>query len=205
MIVFSGSRGVQMKYLLSVICVLMLHWGGAFAADDSGKFAMKGAGFLPCGVYVTEREKKSGTYYLVAGWVEGYITAYNKHVPDTFDITSFESLELLLAVMQNHCEANPNDRLYPVLDSMLIKLAPDRLVKESGRVEISEGQRKTFLYKETIRRIQAELARRGFYTGAIDGRFTDKTKAGLSAFQSDIKFKASGFPDQTTLWRLLRK
>lgn len=166
---------------------------------------MKGAGFLPCQVYSAEREKKSDTYYLIAGWIEGYITAYNKHVPGTFDITSFESPELLMTVLQNHCKSHPGDRLYPVLDSMLDQLRPDRLTKESERVRIAEGDRKTVLYTETISRIQTALARRGLYKGAVDGRFTGATRSALIAFQSGIKLEATGFPDQTTLWRLLRK
>jgi hypothetical protein len=194
-----------MNYVRSALFGLVLYAAGASAADDGGKFAMKGAGFLPCQVFISERAKKTDTYYLIAGWIEGYITAYNKHVADTYDITSFESLELLLSVMQNHCETNPKDRLYSVLNSMLIKLNPDRLLKESGRARIAEGKRKTVLYSETIRRIQTELTRRGLYKGAIDGRFTDETRSGLIAFQSDIKFETTGFPDQTTLWRLLRK
>lgn len=184
---------------------LLLCAAGAFAADDGGKFAMKGAGFLPCQVFTAEREKKSATYYLIGGWVEGYITAYNKHVADTYDITSFESLELLLSVMQKHCESHPKDRLYPVLDAMLVTLNPDRLRRGSERVRIAEGKRKTVLYRETVRRIQAELSRRGLYKAAVDGRFTDETKSGIIAFQSDINFETTGFPDQATLWRLLRK
>ena len=194
-----------MNRMRSVLFGLVFSAAGASAADDAGKFAMKGAGFLPCQVFVTERAKRSSAYHLIGGWVEGYITAYNKHVADTYDITSFESLELLLSVMQNHCETNPRDRLYSVLNSLLTKLKPDRLSKESDRIKITEGKRTTVLYTETVRRIQAELKQRGLYRGATDGRFTDETRSALIAFQSDLKLETTGFPDQTTLWRLLRK
>ena len=40
--------------------------------------------------------------------------------------------------------------------------------------------------------------------GAVDGRFTDATRSALIAFQSGLDFETTGFPDQTTLWRLLR-
>ena len=49
------------------------------AVDDSGQFAMKGAGFLPCKVFVLEREKRSKIYYMIGGWIEGYLSAYNKY------------------------------------------------------------------------------------------------------------------------------
>ena len=166
---------------------------------------MKGAGFLPCKVYILERERRSNVYYMIGGWLEGYLSAYNKYAEDTFDVTSFESLELLLLVLENHCKSNPTDRLYGVIDAMVDKLQPTRIKKSSKRVLIKEGDRKTALYRETIRRIQQALKARGLYKGEIDGRFTEQVKSAIIAFQSDLGFEMTGFPDQTTLWRLLRK
>jgi hypothetical protein len=200
-----GMRRASIKSALTIVCALLLHVPDASAIDSDGRFAMKGAGLLPCGVYVTEREKRSNAYYLIGGWVEGYVSAYNKHTADTFDVASFESLELLLKLMQQHCAKHPNDRLHGVLDAMIVQLAPARLVKESERVRITVGDRSTRLYAETIRRMQAELARRGLFKEATDGRFTEATQSALIAFQADAALNKTGFPDQTTLWRLLRK
>ena len=194
-----------MRLLRLALCFVVLHTTTALAADKAGNFALKGAGFLRCQVFVIEREKKSNVYYLIAGWVEGFISAHNKHVEDTYDILSFESLELLLNVIDGHCRPNPNDRLYSVLNSMIIQMTPDRLRQDSPRIEIGEGERKTILYRETIRRIQTRLAGLGLYKGGIDGVFTEDTQSALIAFQSDIGLETTGFPDQTTLWRLLRQ
>lgn len=184
---------------------LALPAGIAGAADENGKFALKGAGFLPCQVYVQERERRSSVYYMVAGWIEGFISAHNRYTPETYDVTSFESGELLLGVVQNHCESHPNDQLYQVLGSMISQLHPDRVVKESPKVAIAEGERSAELYRDTIEKMQRQLTTLGLYKGPVDGRFTDATRAALQAFQSDIGFEMTGFPDQTTLWRLLRK
>ena len=194
-----------MIFLRLVVCGLLFHTAAVFAADDAGSFAMKGAGFLPCEIYVKEREKRSNIYYMISGWLEGFITAHNKYADDTYDIASFESLELLLRVMQNHCESNPRDRLYSVINSIIIKLNPDRLRHNLAKVEIKEGERRTVLYRETIRRIQTKLTQLGLYKDEVNGKFTDATRSALMAFQSDIDFEKTGFPDQTTLWRLLRK
>lgn len=177
----------------------------AQAADASTKFALKGAGFLPCQLFVAEREKRSNVYYLIGGWVEGYVSAYNQLTADTYDITSFESLELLLGVIDNHCRANATDPLFRVVASIVNQISDDRIVAESPMVEIAEGEAKTRLYRETIGRIQTALTELGLYKDAIDGRWTDATRAALIAFQSDIGFETTGFPDQATLWRLLRK
>jgi hypothetical protein len=175
-----------------------------FAADSDGNFAMKGAGFLPCQTFVDAREKKSDIYYLIGGWIDGYVSAHNRYSDDTYDALSFESLELLLLIIQTHCQSNPSDRLYSVLNSILIKINPDRVVAQSERVEITEGERKTVLYRETIGRMQAKLADLGLYKDHIDNRFTDATRSALIAFQSDNDLESTGFPDQTTLWRLFR-
>jgi hypothetical protein len=188
-----------------LLCALFLHPAAALPADTTSKFAMKGAGLLPCQVFASERKKQSNVYYMIGGWVEGYLAAYNRLSPDTYDILSFESLEMLLVVMNNHCQSNPNDRLHAVVDAIVTQLAPDRIRQESPLVEIVDGDRRTRLYRETIRRIQAALNTRGLYKGAIDGRYTDATRTALAAFQSDADFEKTGFPDQATLWRLLRK
>ena len=167
-----------MKTLRLILFGLLFQSGIAFAADNEARFAMKGAGFLPCQTFSKAREDRSNLYYMIGGWVEGYVSAHNRYARDTFDILSFESLELLMSVVQNHCRANPKDRLHAVLNGLLVSLAPDRLQAESPRVQITDGDRQTALRRETIRRIQSRLQQRGLYQGNIDGRFTDATQIG---------------------------
>lgn len=192
-----------MKYVAAVWCLLLAS-SPAFASDKNGQFALKGAGFLPCQVYVHEREKQSNVYYMIGGWLEGYLSAHNRYAENTYDVTSFETLELLLSVIQNHCQSNPNDRLYTIVNSMVQQLHPDRIEEESPRVEITEGEFTARLYRETIRRMQAKLAALGLYKDPVDGIYTDSTRAAIMAFQSDLEFETTGFPDQATLWKLFR-
>ncbi|WP_282606338.1 peptidoglycan-binding protein [Pelagibius sp. Alg239-R121] len=194
-----------MKLLRLALCGLLFQTTAALAADSNNKFAMKGAGFLPCQIYVKAREDKNNVYYMIGGWLEGYISAHNRLSEDTFDVMSFESLELLLSVIEVHCRSNPEDVLYGVVDSMLTEFGPDRLEASSPKVQIVEGERKTALYRETIRRMQVKLTELGLFKDEADGRFNDATRSALIAFQSDLNFETTGFPDQTTLWRLLRK
>jgi hypothetical protein len=196
---------MQMKFIRIAIIGLLLQTGAAVAADGNNQFAMKGAGFLPCQVFSKVRAERSKIYYMIGGWVEGYVSAHNRYAEDTYDIMSFESLELLLKVIENHCQANPKHRLHGIVNSILVELKPDRLQQVSPRVQISEGARKTMLHRETIRRVQNKLTHLGLYKSEADGRFTEETKVALMAFQSDQEFEMTGFPDQTTLWRLLRK
>ncbi|MDJ0738247.1 MAG: peptidoglycan-binding protein [Gammaproteobacteria bacterium] len=177
----------------------------AGAADRDGSLAIEGAGLLPCAVYVREREQRSNVYYMVAGWVEGFVTAHNKLLDDTFDVTSFESLELLLLLIDQHCAGNPEDRLYPVVNTLLAAFNDDRLERASATVDVVVGNRRAVLYAEVVRRVQQRLADLGHYDGATDGAFGPPTQQALAAFQQASDLEPSGFPDQTTLWRLLRR
>ena len=80
-----------MKLLRYTILALLLQTGAAAAADSNDRFAMKGAGFLPCAVFVKARADRSNLYYMIGGWGEGEISAHNGHAKATLDILSFES------------------------------------------------------------------------------------------------------------------
>ncbi|WP_210396941.1 peptidoglycan-binding domain-containing protein [Motiliproteus sediminis] len=198
-----GRRARFVRRLLAPLMLLLISsptWG----ADANQRFAMKGAGLLNCFVYTGERQKRSDVYFMIGGWIEGYLSAYNQFVPRVFDITSFESLELLLSVVDNHCRQHPEDKLHAVLQGVLRQLQPDAITEESARVEIEQGERRTRLYRTTVTRMQQKLTALGLYQGPSDGRYTDAVRAALIAFQTDLGFEPSGFPDQATLWRLLR-
>lgn len=174
------------------------------AADGAGQFALRGAGLLPCSVITREREARSELYRLAAAWTDGYLTGINQHQDTTYDAASFESTELLMAVVAEHCQSNPNDPLFGVLNSLFEKLAPSRLQEKSPKLEITNGQLRTSLYVSVLTRAQNVLASHGYYSGDATGEYDGGTIAALKGYQSSIGFEPTGFPDQATLWRLLR-
>ena len=186
------------------IVLLQVLAAPAHAADGNGQFALRGAGLLPCSVITRERAARSELYRLAAAWADGYLTGINQHRDGTYDAVSFESTELLMAVVAEHCQGHPNDPLFGVLNSIFKKLAPDRLQQKSPKLEIANGQLRTSLYASVLMRIQGLLASHGHYAGEITGKYDDGTIAALKAYQSSIGFEPTGFPDQATLWRLFR-
>ncbi|MCB1870037.1 MAG: peptidoglycan-binding protein, partial [Gammaproteobacteria bacterium] len=90
----------------------------------------------------------------------------------------------------------------PVVNTIVAKLNEDRIRSKSPGIELAEGERKTVLYRETIQRIQEKLKQLGLFHAEIDGMFNDATRSAVIAFQTDIGFETTGFPDQATLWRL---
>jgi hypothetical protein len=176
----------------------------AYSADEAGHFSIQGAGLLTCEFYVKERSAKSSAYVMIGGWLDGYITGRNQLAPDTFDATSFESIELLTWLMEDYCKDHPKAQLFSVINTILLKINDTRIRQKSPLVVIRHADREARLYQEVISRSQKELKKRDHYHGEIDGKFGESTLDAIAAFQKEQKLKPTGFPDQKTLWQLLR-
>ena len=152
-----------MRYRNLIVILTWLLATAGQAADNTDRFSIRGAGLLTCDIYVSEREERSEAYLMIGGWLDGYITGVNQYAPDTYDATSFESTELLSIVIDNHCQQNPEDRLFSVVNSILAELHDNRLQQSSPTSPIQVGGREIRLYRSTIERIQIELQSRGYF------------------------------------------
>ena len=176
----------------------------AFAAAESGEYAVKGIGVDRCANYVKAAEAKSPLLDVFAGWIEGHLTATNRYRPDTFDIAPWQTTRLLMALLFAHCQNNPDQRLFEAVQNLEEVLAKGRLRRKSEVVEIDTGEkRKLVLYHEVLKRAQQALIERGFLKGKADGQFGPKTRAALEAFQQSEGLRKTGLPDQETLFKLL--
>lgn len=194
---------MKSKLWVTFFCLsLITH--NLYAADKDNHYSIRGAGLLTCENYITEQDKKSDAYFMIGGWIDGFITGSNQHMSDTYDVTSFESTELLALIIRRYCKDNPNDRLYSVIHSIFSGLHNDRITKRSDLVNVRVGDKETHLYKEVIRRIQQRLTIRKFYTGQVNGQFSPALEKAISSFQNSQNMNPTGFPDQSTLWKLLR-
>ena len=188
-------------------CILILALStvspALWAADDQGDFSIRGAGLVDCKAYVKERAEKSPAYLMMGGWIDGYLTATNQYRQQTYDIAPYQTTELLTRIIDNHCQQNPDDRLFSVVNTIVAKLLPNRIIEGQKRVQISVGDRTTTLYPDTIRKLQSRLIEAGLMKGSTTGEYDPATKAAVQAYQESIDFTPTGFPDQATLWRLL--
>jgi murein L,D-transpeptidase YcbB/YkuD len=175
----------------------------AGAADGRGMFAVKGIGTVNCQRYLDARAKGDREYVLFAGYLTGYITAYNQLAPATFDVVSWQSVDTLLGMMASYCNKNPQDNLAVATTRLITALTPDKLEAASETVEARAEQGSTKLYRETLQRVQQRLAQLGHYSGPADGQFTPATQRALEKFQSEKGIKKTGLPDQATLFELL--
>ena len=190
---------IALLYLITVFNI-----PASFGGDKDGRYAIRGAGLLSCKTFLAERSKKSPAYMMIGGWLDGYITAYNKLQQDTFDVSPYASTELLSVVIGQHCKDNPDDLLGPVLGGILARLNKDRLDAASPFVTVKVGDYETSLYARTIQEIQTRLSRKGLFKGSVSGNWDDETTAAIARYQKEIGYTASGYPDQKTLWYLFR-
>lgn len=176
------------------------------SADDSGKHSIRGAGLIDCQTFLKEQAKKSPAYLMMGGWIDGYITGVNQYATENYDVASFESTELYVELIKTHCTSHPEDRLYPLVRSIIANRWASRITKQSQLVSIKLGDSKTQLYSETVQRIQQRLTDKGFYQEPISGEFNAATITALASFQKTIEgYEGTGFPDQATLWALFSK
>ncbi len=200
----SSTPGIIRAVAFGLLLIISFYVPEALAADDQNRFSMRGVGLLTCEVYENEREAQSAAYQIFAGWIDGYVTGVNQYAPETFDILSFESTELLAELLSIHCTTNPQDSIFGVLNAMFIQIRNDRLQLPSPYIEVTIDSRSVRLYEDVLRRIQTRLQEEGRYTGEITGTFGENEQAALAAFQTSAGLDPSGFPDQVTLWKLLR-
>lgn len=200
----SFARKYKLTLVNTLLLIILSTIQTTYAADKYGQFGVRGAGLISCAVYVNERKAQADVYLMTAAWIDGYITATNENRVNTYDILSFETTELLTEVINKHCQNNPNDVIFTVIKSLFIKLQKDRLQLNSKKIGVSIGHREVFLYESTIKKIQQRLHSLGFYKGKIDSSFGKLMIESLKQYQLSIRFHPTGFPDQATLWHLLR-
>ncbi len=185
------------------LIALLVSSSQVLAADPDGNYSVRGVGLVDCAAFTQERARKSPAYQMIGGFIDGYLTGANASLASTYDVMSYQSTELLAEVIAQHCAANPEHRLFEVLASIARQTLPDRLQTASPLNKIVVGEKETYLYSETVQRMQTALVDLGHLQGDnVSGKFNPATASALAAFQTSVRFQSTGFPDQATLWKL---
>ena len=193
---------------LAFIATLLFPLTQAMATDSAGSFAVKGVGLSKCSTFVdiakSDDKTKLSRY---VGWIAGFITASNQHVTATFDLTPWQNIRSLTVALINHCDRNADMRFGEAVVRMTAALHADRITQKTELIAVEHDGKKHYIYKESVRRLQAKLTELGMYTGDVNGEFNDATRQALKTFQSEHKDKIepTGVPDQKTMFELQRK
>lgn len=186
-----------------IAALTLLVVANADSADSNGMFATKSVGTLDCQRYLDVSDYGERDFILFAGYLGGYITAYNQLTPETFDILPWQSIETLLVLLKNYCRQNSDHSIYLATAQMIQLLKPDKIEELSPLVEVRVDDQTLTIYQDTLRRVQDKLIELGYYDGASDGAFGPDTQGALEKYQADRELPPTGLPDQVTLFSLL--
>jgi len=190
----------------ALACSVALAWSSpAHAADADGQSAIRGIGGKDCAAFVKAVAERTQDVYVFAGWLEGYISAVNRLQPNTFDALPWQSTNTLMALIDNHCTANPQEQLFGTVLRLLDFFSDQHLKSPSPRIDAAVGEKGIKLYQEIMRRAQEALARAGVYSGTADGLYGPRTRTAFEAYQEQLGLAKTGLPDQETLFRLFER
>ncbi len=173
------------------------------ASDAKNRFAVKGAGALPCRDFNAAIVARNSRAAAAAGWFAGYISAANRYEPDTYELLPWQDPLYLTASISAYCKANPSARLYQAADKLVTSLRADRLKTATPMKTLVTDGTRIRIYAATVARLKRALQRRNMLTGPVNTSTDAALVDGLRAFQKAEKLEVTGIPDQETLFRLL--
>ena len=191
----------MLKKIILGFCTSIIFCLPAQAIDTNNVYAVKGAGLTACARFLESAENKDGSYLVYGGWIEGYISALNQQLDQTFDLAPWQSTPLLLRLVEANCKANENVQFHQVAKAMVGQLVEGKIQVGSSFIMINNDPHFVF-QEEVIKRIKIVLRQKGFYQGAIDKTWTQDSMDALKGFQNSKGLPTSGLPDQDTLTQL---
>jgi hypothetical protein len=196
-----------MRYATALFMVLCVCATGSIqAADEQGRFVVKGAGMTSCAQFAEAAASRDVDFVSYAGWLEGFFSALNRYETQTYDLVSWQGTELLMASLARYCSRNPDVSFHDAAFRMANQLKPTGLTEKSPVVAIPLDQqdKSVLVYAVVIQRLQQRLNALGLYAGETNGQFNDATRDALRTFQANRQLPQTGAPDQATLAHLLR-
>lgn len=177
--------------------------GTVCAVDDNNLYAVDGIGALACQKYVEAKDRKLSSYLQFGGWIEGYFTASNKFLANTYDLSSWQTTETLATILYTECSKNPKASFVSVVDQLTYQLQHFSLKEKSTIITARYGKFTTKLPQKTLLDAQKKLVSLGYLHEEPNGKYNKNTAAALMTYQKQKNIPKTGLPDQYTLWNLL--
>ena len=177
--------------------------GPASASDSEGNFAIAGAGFQPCSAFLESYEAQDVNLLAYRSWINGFVTAHNLLLEDTYNVSPVHTLDELTGVLARVCGANTELVMAQATTAVLNQFEPLHLSAPSEPVTLTQGDASVTVPAVFVERAQTALAELGHYQGGVDGIYGPGTAAAITSFQEAEELPPTGLPDATTLTRLL--
>lgn len=170
------------------------------AADKDGRFAVDGIGARACSDYTKAVDDKNRDLLIAfASWTSGFVSAANVYGTETFDLTPWQTPELIQAKLDKFCRAFSQEPYVQALGKLISTLQPQRMTASEGGIPARVGGQSILVYPEVLRRIRAEMGKEGIKVTTPEDAFDDAFADGLRAYQKAKGIPPSGLPDLPTM------
>jgi hypothetical protein len=188
----------QKAVLVAGAMLFAMAWNSPVqAADGNNQYKIEGVGVLTCKQYLDAREKQSPIYFRMGGWLNGYLTATQRFLPETYALAAWQTTDLLLASVAAKCKEDDKLQFHNVAQLLVGFLHANRLQTSSQIIVVTRGDKKQSIFKSVLIQVQGLLSKEGFYSGDANGNFSKETAEGLVAYQSAKKTAADGHAGST--------
>ncbi|HHC72730.1 MAG TPA: hypothetical protein ENK54_07510 [Thiotrichales bacterium] len=96
------------------------------AKDIDGRHAVYGAGAQGCAQWLKVRSQEGSTVKLWIQWLEGYLSAFNVTVGNTYSIIGERGFDEVLDWLDSYCKTNPDHLFVTAVANLTVQLFPER-------------------------------------------------------------------------------
>lgn len=190
-------KSSRMVALLSAF--FLVNAGGLSAADQGRDYALEGPGRMSCATYADTVKAGGEDLKLISSWALGYLTAHNRLMEMTFDLTPWQTPETIMRLMTQFCSERPEATFEAGMQYLIAYLEPQRMQAEAPLVKIGTDGKTVILYKTTLSAARRKLIELGYAPITDD----ETLAAAVRDFQSKEGLRISGLLDQPTLIKLI--
>ena len=167
------------------------------AKDAQGLFTVKGVGAVGCTAYLEAVLAGGESLTPYAGYISGYISAYNEQANGTYEILPWQTMDTVMIVVAQRCQQESALGFGVAMTQIAGLFREQRLRKLPDRVRFGTGTTAVEMYAPVAQQLKVILQERGYLKHA-----NGNTSAAVRAAQKDFGLEATGVPDQAILLRL---
>lgn len=167
--------------------------GFAHAKDLNGSFVVKGVGTLSCKELIIAARKDAPVLQQYAGYLSGYISAYNELSDETFDVLPWQHLDTVMLLLLENCKQKPESTVGGAVSRVTQFFKANKQVIKAEKTEVKGPQQSVFLYPTVVEQITNALQQKGYDTTnlwrAMAKYQQDKALLGATPFEQLIVIK----------------